>query len=382
MRSVRAKHPATEVVPLSRFGLHDIESLRLALRGSSVVDWVSLHFEHDEEVEAFLRVNEFEPTDPGDRRHLLELKRRAVEYLETHLGYRVPERVAGVDDVRSLFRFASRREGRRSDRFYACLCLKVMHILHHADATELQVNLPLSSAEVHVLVQAKIERTVRGLIERDFRIVHFAGNRKARNSIISKLLAKKDTHSAPIFDKLRFRLVVERREDVPPLLLAMTRELVPFNFFVPSQTHNSLIDLDRMLSRAGNVISLQSEEGLAAPLNEPHVVRLSEARRNEFSGPDYRIVNVVADVPVRVDRLFLPYEHKFRELGPVILSPVEFQIVDQKTARANESGENRHTLYKARQKAQVKRRLEAGTRHKGGDGPRLSQLPRPRSELE
>ncbi len=366
MRSVRPKHPAVEVVPPSRFGLHDIETLRLALRGSSVVDWVSLHFETDEEIDAFLRVNEFEPQDPGDRRHLLDLKRRAVEYLETHLSYRIPERVAAVEDVRVLFRFASRREGRRSDRFYACVCLKVMHILHHADATELQVNLPLSSAEVHVLVQAKIERVVRGLLERDFPIVHFAGNRKTKNSVISKLLARKDTHSAPIFDKLRFRLVLERREDVPPVLLALTRELCPFNYFVPSQTHNSLLDLDRQLSRAGNAISLHSGPDQAFTINEPDVVDLTEERRNEFSGPDYRIVNVVADVPVRVDRLFLPYDAKFRELGPVIFSAVEFQIVDQKTARANESGENRHTLYKARQKAQVKRRLEAGTRQKSG----------------
>jgi uncharacterized protein (TIGR04552 family) len=39
---------------------------------------------------------------------------------------------------------------------------------------------------------------------------------------------------------------------------------------------------------------------------------------------------------------------------------VEFQIIDERTARTNEEGDNSHEQYKARQRAQVLRRLARG----------------------
>src|SRR5215472_6193213 len=185
-----------------------------------------------------------------------DIHARAVQYLHEHLRYRVPEEIERCGDVMQLFEYASGTRGRRKDRLYACLALKVMHIIHHVDAYELLSMLPISHAEMAVLMQAKIERVVRGLIERNFPIVEFSGNTKAPYSVVSKLLAKKDTQSAKVFVELRFRFVVERMEDVPSLLLALTRELMPFNYLVPNQADNSLLDLDRLLARAGNLSAI------------------------------------------------------------------------------------------------------------------------------
>src|SRR5688572_19608700 len=126
VRTVAPIHPSADLLPLGRFDLHDIETIRLLLRGSSVVDWVSLHFGSDEEIEAFVRVNEFDPSDSRDAARLLDLKTRAVRYLEEHLRYRVPEAIQEAEDVRALFRFASQQRGRRANRFHACMTLKVM----------------------------------------------------------------------------------------------------------------------------------------------------------------------------------------------------------------------------------------------------------------
>jgi uncharacterized protein (TIGR04552 family) len=87
-------------------------------------------------------------------------------------------------------------------------------------------------------------------------------------------------------------------------------------------------------------------------------------RRNEFSGPDYRVVNFVADVPLRVDNVLSFQSERLRALGGVVFTAVEFQVVDRTTADANESGENKHSLYKLRQRAKVKERLERGKRRK------------------
>lgn len=362
MRSVVPIHPSADVVPLARFDIHDLETIRLLLRGNSVVDWVRLHIKSDEEIDAFIRVNELDPDDREDRARLTDLMRRSVAYLEQHLRYKVPASIREADDVRVLFRCAAQTTGRRADRLHACNALKVMHIIQHTEGRELLLMLPLSDAELAVLLHAKIERVVRGLLERSFPIVEFTGNRKTKNSVYSKLLAKKDTQSAQILDKLRFRFITERLEDIPPLLLAMTRELVPFNYLVPGQAYNSLVDVDRMLIRAGNMTAIRStiEEDLT--LNEAALNEVQGNKRNEFSGPDYRIVNFVADVPLRVDRVVPFNDPRFKQLGPVVYGGVEFQIVDRVTAEKNESGDNRHKLYKLRQRAKVRQRLEAGRR--------------------
>jgi uncharacterized protein (TIGR04552 family) len=83
---------------------------------------------------------------------------------------------------------------------------------------------------------------------------------------------------------------------------------------------------------------------------------------NEFSGPSYRVVNFVADLPVRVDKLLHrpPDDDLFGDNGAVVFVLTEFQIVDARTAEANEIGENSHERYKERQIMRVKARLAHG----------------------
>ena len=359
-----AIQPRKGVPSLGRLGVSELDALRLLLRGSSVVDWFRLHFEDFSGVDALLRVNEFDPEDPIDRERLGDLHARSVKYLKQHLRYRnFPEAVETVDDVRNLFLLASGRY-KRKVRMHACMALKVMHILNYQEAHELLARLPMSGAEVSILLRAKIERVVRGLIERRFPVSGFAGNTKTNDSILSKLLAKKDTQAAKVFDKLRFRLVVERIEDIPPLMCTLIQELLPFNYLVPGQSDNTLFDLDKLLVRAGNLTAVRSLGSGALPMNEPPETKLGPHRRNEFSGPSYRVVSFVSEVPVRIDRALSLERIGLEHLGRIVFGTVEFQLVDQTSAARNDSGENRHTLYKQRQRMRVKERLERGKRRK------------------
>lgn len=362
MVSVRTTHPDGGAVPLGRFGLQEIDALRLLLRGGSVVDWFRLHFVSKDEIRAFLRVNELDPDASSDQARLADLHARATEYLSEHLKYRVPETIREADVI-ELFELASGK-GRRTYRLHACLTLKVMHILHHVEAHELLSMLPISHAEVGVLLHAKVERVVRGLLERRFPIVDFAGSTKSFYSTVSKLLAKKDTQAAQVFDRQRFRIVVERLEDIPPLLVALMRELIPFNYVVPSQSENTLINADDMMIRSGNLAAIRADRDPSA-LNESEPVERRAGPRNEFSGRGFRIVNFVAQVPIRVDRVVPFQSTRLMGLGPIVFGTLELQVVDRATALKNETGENRHTLYKRRQLARVRERLERGKRKKG-----------------
>ena len=81
-----------------------------------------------------------------------------------------------------------------------------------------------------------------------------------------------------------------------------------------------------------------------------------------FSGGSYRMINFIADFPVRIDHLV---DVRYGALlGRTVFVMVEFQVIDRQTARANEEGENAHRLYKERQRAVVEARLRKGGRRK------------------
>jgi uncharacterized protein (TIGR04552 family) len=166
-------------------------------------------------------------------------------------------------------------------------------------------------------------------------------SRKPRDSQITKLLAKRSTLAANIYDKLRFRLIVPQQADLIPMLATLTRQLIPFNYVVPGESLNQLVDLTDILRR--------QEKGDPATVTAPFSV-------NEFSGPEYRIVNFVADLPLRIERL-LPKADIPADLTHVVFVLTEFQIADKATAIRNESGASSHEAYKARQHERVRMRL-------------------------
>ena len=120
------------------------------------------------------------------------------------------------------------------------------------------------------------------------------------------------------------------------MLATLTRHLVPFNYLVPGESVNQLVDIQQMLAKAGT-------HPLATPLNE-------------FSGPEYRIINFVADLPLRIERL-LPRTEITPDLCHVVFVLTEFQIADKLTAKRNESGASSHEAYKTRQTERVRLRL-------------------------
>ena len=92
------------------------------------------------------------------------------------------------------------------------------------------------------------------------------------------------------------------------------------------------------------------------PDHRAHAPSHAELPFNEFSGPEYRIINFVADLPLRLERL-LPRGELPPELSHVVFVLTEFQVCDKVTAQRNESGASSHEAYKARQHERVRMRL-------------------------
>jgi uncharacterized protein (TIGR04552 family) len=335
--------------------LADIEAIRLLLGGGSVVDWQRLAFTVHEDVDRFLATHLIDVSDPRDRERLRYVFNEAVSYLEEHLHLRFPSELRNPEDVRDIFLIASQYGGFRRRQILSCVILKLMHVIQHMEAADLKHKTPIAEERLFDLAEAQILRAARRMREAGLPVVSFYGSRKTRSSIITKLLSKGDCIAATIFDKLRFRIVVEDLGDLVPTLAYLTRNMFPFNHIIPGQSHNNLLEPSTLPAylRPDHRQSLQH---LSFPF-------LQETGKNELSAKNYRMINYIVDFPVMLPET--RPETASLELGRVVYVMAEFQILDAATARTNEEGENAHHLYKERQQQVVARRLKRG----GAYGP-------------
>jgi uncharacterized protein (TIGR04552 family) len=337
------------------FTLGDLAAIRNLLRSGSVIDWHRLYFTGRDEVDRFLRVNEFDPHDELDIARLEDLREQAVEYCERHLGFNIPVEVQEGVPARDLLLVASQKGKRRAS---ACVVLKIMHVMHHLAGRELLTKLPISGDQIFHLVEDKALRTIEEIKAAGCGIAEFQWSRKHADSLITKLLAKRETIAADVYDKLRFRMITSSAEEILFVLREVTQRLVPFNYVIPGQSVNDILDFRR---------NLEASPALARFLPELHELAVAAGDKkdpiqNEFSGPGYRVINFVADLPVRIDKFLCrsPDDPMFVENGAVVFVLTEFQIVDRRTSEQNEQGENSHERYKQRQSNRVRARLMHG----------------------
>jgi uncharacterized protein (TIGR04552 family) len=338
---------------LEEMGLDELQKLLLILRGGSVVDWSGLRFETRDQVDHFLRLHLIDFQQPGDRALAYRILKEAVDYLRSVYHYRIADAVAEPYEIQDIFLFASGRHPRYPGRYQkiACIVLKVMHVIHHMEGRELLFRTPIASSVLARRVDERVMACADQMARHGFPIAEFSGSVKTQHSIITKLLAKRETVAAQVFDKVRYRIVSREKKDVLPVLEYLTRALFPFNLVVPSQTDNSLIDFqEEILSRPA---LRPFAEKLLLP---PKAGENARSRSNPFSGENFRVLNFVVDMPLRIDA-HLPPEDMRPGRPRIVFTWVEFQIMDSATARENEQGENSHQRYKQRQRRKVLRRL-------------------------
>jgi uncharacterized protein (TIGR04552 family) len=321
---------------VSELTLGDIDAVRLLLRGDSVIDWHRLNYADHADVDRFLRLNEFDPESDEEMARLEDVRSDAVEYLSRAFAMAIPDEVAADLPARDLFLVASSHGPHQK---WACVVLKVMHIIHHINGRGALLTLSVSDEIIFREIELKVMQVVEQLRAAGAPLAEWEWSRKPQDSQITKLLAKRSTIAANIYDKLRFRLIVPTRDDLVPMLATLTRQLIPFNYVVPGESVNQLVDLHQVFE--------DRPEGAPAASENPY---------NEFSGPEYRIINFVADLPLRIARL-LSRAEPLPDNTHVVFVLTEFQIADKATALRNESGASSHEAYKSRQNERVRMRL-------------------------
>ena len=341
-----APGPAVLVTEDLTLGL--LEQIRLILRGGSVVDWYRLGFKTAREVQQFLTVNGFHCAVQADVDRVRDLLRIAHDYLSRELDIAVPDELWNPASVEHPFLVASDMRNRMQRD--ACILLKVVHTINHAQAPEL---------EVFSLVEEHVARSMDALKSEGYPITQFQSSRKSKQSTITKLLSKRRATAADILDRLRFRVIVNEKKDLPIVLAAMCQRLVPYNYVVPEETTNDVLDFEAYAQSLAHLHpylgQLQFDLGLE---------RQDPLRRdfNECSDDAFRMLNFVIDWPLRIPQILArPQSSHLRHLGHLIFLNVEFQMFDSRTWTANEdNAATSHDAYKERQRDRVRVRLFEG----------------------
>jgi uncharacterized protein (TIGR04552 family) len=335
---------------LDQFSVTDLESVRILLRGDSVIDWHRLNMVAEAEAVAFLASHEFDVE--RDAARLEAIKCEAVGFLRRHFEYPIPKPVERASVV-DLLLLASGQGHRQT---CACTILKCMHIIHHLDGRELLFMMPLSDQEVFNFVEEKVYRVVGSMLAAGFPITEFVGGRKHKDSLYTKLLSKQETIASQVYDKLRFRIVTRDREDIFPVLQRLSVALVPFNYVIPGQSINSIFHFKQYCESSPHLREMLPEMQAGRDLD-------FTPSDNVFSAENYRVIHFVVDLPVRLPaHVMARAPEGAGHLGEIVFVVCEFQVIDRTTEASNEQGDASHERYKERQKKAVMRRLQLGMR--------------------
>ena len=214
-----------------------------------------------------------------------------------------------------------------------------MHVIQHIEGRDLLFRLAVSEAELAQLVTAKVMAVLEEMQAKGLPIVEFQPlDQDAASRSITKLLAKKETVAAQVYDKTRFRIVTqERRRTCCPSLYFLTQRLFPFNFVVPGRRPRTRCSTSRRCSREYPHFGQHADE---LHLDLDYEDREEREPGNEFSGqrlPGAQLRRGHADPAGRVPAA-AGGGHAARGRAASRFALVEFQIVDEADRAAERAG--------------------------------------------
>lgn len=305
-----------------KLSLGEIEQARLVLRGGSIIDWRRLDVASMDECNAILCANGFDPEDDQDASYLREIRLVAIDYLERNVGVAFAPGIIDAQCADQLMLLASGRD--RVLRRQACMVLKVMHVVHHIEARELKSRLNISDRALYHLVEEKTSRIIREMQAQGYPIVDFKSSRKTQDSVITKLLSKRQGNRALLYDMIRFRIITATIEEIVPVVAYLSQHLFPFHYTVPGESHNTVFDFKDFLRRHPRMSKM---------VREFQVDLMYENEMRGPSNPDtsstYKTANFIVDLPLRLtDSQLEVWAPGIKLSSRVVHVLTEFQIGD------------------------------------------------------
>lgn len=387
----------------------DWEAFDVLLSGHSALDgdFYTKAFRTEQAVEHFMQGYGYSVADPIQRAELFGNYQEAIEFIRRYFlkegnreGYdfKIPASLQMIPDIIGLFKLASGM-GSREESLWASTILKVMHTILHADKDLRYQYFPVIQTQIFDRFYRFMDRDqndelflMSNISDEKIPIVDFQTKaKKTRDSIIIKLLHKKENVAEELFDRIGIRFVTKNKMDIIRVLsFLLEHHVFILHNIKPSRSQNTILDIHgfrkEYYQKIKEAMRNDSDEDqfyeVAAELADKYELPININHHNQHSSKSYRAIHFtgrqlihyqnplaaqLADIK-RIakkqkvesgsDELIekisqMDMSHVSRELR--FFYPFEVQITDEASHEMNTQGEASHQMYK---QAQVKSAME------------------------
>jgi uncharacterized protein (TIGR04562 family) len=379
--------------------------------GMSSIDLPELRIETWDDATDFLRAYGYDPEDPRERRLIDATLVESLSFIESQLlqphewerGVRPPDDILLCDDTRHLLlRASGKSPNDRLGRAWACAILRVMHTVAHIEGINRTVDMDEARQQIFQRFKSYLSRDNEERLwlgDEQMRVeledVQWKGN-KSRQSIILKLLHKRDNVAEAIYDFVGIRLITKTFSDVMLVVKCLRHfNMVVFPNAYPSRVRNNLIDLPRFRAQIRALHDMLMAGSITADEFQTMVSRLStpppaadQVKTNPHSSTLYRSIQLTGRQLIKLDHYEYEWLSKIKRavkspdihtqaakvLGEMsalvddwysvrdnlhlgVFFPFEVQIMDHTSYLHAESGEANHNRYKMSQIRAARKRI-------------------------
>lgn len=358
------------------------ETLEALLKGVSSIDLTAFPITSRDEAYDFVLKYGYDLRHPDDEAEIRGILAEAVVFIETLFlnnpnhnwveageppspALTVPEHLLNQGDFLDLILLAAKGQG--PDQPWACAILKVMHTIAHIQNGPLYRHFEDARAQIlsgfdSILtpLDGQNEYLLGKLGGRTLQLFGFeVKDHKSRESILVKLLCKKEHVAEVIWDLIGVRLITHTpAEAVLAINILREHKVIVSPNIIPSRSRNSLVDME--LYREGYNLAYQElqdgkidQEGFEAKIRQIEVRPVSQQDftvHNPSSSHDYHSIHITCRQLIRVKTPGTPGENRF-------FFPYEIQILDKDSFLQSKEGSSAHRIYKNKQLSTARRRV-------------------------
>ncbi len=387
------------------------ETIDIMASGASSIDAKNYlkNFKNKDEVIDFLDGYGYDISDPIQAAEMFGNFQEAIQFIKKYflkegneegLDLSIPNVFYTVTDITDLLLIStgnSEFQTSKEDSLWASIILKVMHTILHLDKDLRYRYFPTIQTQIFDRFYKFLHRDGNDLFmvsdDNKFKIplVEFETKaKKTRDSIIIKLLHKKENVAEELFDRIGIRFITHSKYDCLRVLKFLDQNhVIVVNNIKPSRSQNSLIDLTRMKSKYRSLIKEAikdqlSEEEFSKKMEDlafENLLYSHKSKTNEHSSSQYRAIHFTSRQLIKYKNPFYQEFSKARafakkndptnEITKKLLSldtgsiakdvkffyPFEVQITDIESHKENTKGEASHQEYKKSQLESAKKRL-------------------------
>lgn len=355
------------------------ELFNVVFSQTSFVDIKRLNVHDSENALSYIKNYGYDISNPSMKQKVQAILTESKNFIQSYLledpegkdpVLVMPPEILFNDNILDFLIMASEKE-KSLFQTWACAILRVAHTITHVENDLARSFMPGVKKQIfsRFMDHLKVSRNGEYFLgEGDQKIqlkMFEMKNEKSRESIILKLLHKKENVTADIFDRIGVRIVTYNKLDVILVLKYFSvNHVISFANIKPSRTRNNLINVQKFLKAIEELKSHDLSDWLeedVADFLEKHLEIPAEDKTQEtdrilrennlYSSTLYSSLQLTSRQLITIQDYFKP------EISYRFFFPFEIQILDEESFNESREGRASHEEYKKNQICAARRRV-------------------------